>query len=91
LITLEVIFYNGAGNHLFETPLSSDQTLTDQVDGTVRLVATVPHTLQLGWWLLGLGDGVEVIKPESLRTQMISNIDKMQDRYRKSVSPAEGS
>jgi predicted DNA-binding transcriptional regulator YafY len=82
LITLEAIFYNGAGNHLFETPLSRDQTLSEQEDGTLRLTATVPHTLQLGWWLLGLGDGVEVIQPEALREKMAATIDKMQARYR---------
>lgn len=82
LITLEAIFYNGVGDHLFETPLCRDQTLTEQEDGTVRLTATVPHTLQLGWWLLGLGDGVEVIKPEELREQIAMTIDKMQARYR---------
>lgn len=82
MITLEAVLYNSESDILFETPLSRDQTLTEQEDGSVRLVANVPHTLQLEWWLLGLGDGVEVIKPESLREQMASNIDKMQARYR---------
>lgn len=83
IITLEAILYKGESDILFETPLSRDQTLTEQEDGTVKLVATVPHTLQLEWWLLGLGDGVEVLQPEALREQMASTIDKMQARYRK--------
>lgn len=81
-ITLEAIFYNGAGDHLFETPIASEQTLTDLDDGAVRLVATLPNTLQLSWWLLGLGDGVEVVKPKALRNQIATTIDKMQVRYR---------
>lgn len=82
LITLEAIFYNGVGDHLFETPLSREQTLTELENGAIKLVATVPNTLQLGWWILGLGAGVEVIQPATLRDQIASTIDKMQARYR---------
>ena len=38
-------------------------------------------TPQLVWWLLGLGDGVEVIKPDGLRLSMTDTIAKMQLRY----------
>ena len=81
LIALVAHFYGGAGDHLFETPLARGQTLTALEKGTLRLVATVPDTAQLGWWLLGFGDGVEVIEPKALRDRMVSNIDKMQKRY----------
>ena len=83
LISLEAIFYNGVGNHLFETPISDKQTLTELEDGTVKLVATVPNTLQLRWWILGLGDGVEVLQPKLFRDQIAATIEKMQSRYRK--------
>lgn len=82
MITLEAILYKGESDILFETPLSRDQTLTEQEDGTIKLIATVPHTLQLEWWLLGLGDGIEVIQPAVLREQMAETIDKMHARYR---------
>jgi len=59
-IQLEAIFYNGAGEHLFETPLSHDQILTEQGDGTLKLVATVANTPQLKWWLRGFGSDVLV-------------------------------
>lgn len=80
-IRLEAIFRNGAGEHLFETPLSNDQTLTEQVNGNVKLIATVVDTPQLAWWLLGLGDGVEVIKPASLRQSIAATIARMQEIY----------
>lgn len=80
-IALEAIFYHGAGDHLFETPLARNQTLTELENGDVKLVATVPNTLQLKWWILGLGDGVEVIQPEELRNQIAATIDRMQGRY----------
>lgn len=80
-ITLEAVFYNGAGEHLFETPLTREQQLSEQADGSLRLLAQVPNTLQLGWWLLGLGDNVEVLHPIALRQQMRDTISKMQARY----------
>lgn len=82
LITLEAILYKGMVDILSETPLSSDQTLTELEDAAVRLVATVPDTLQLKWWILGLGDSIEVLQPETLRRKIAESIDKMQSRYR---------
>lgn len=81
LITLEAIFYHGVGDHLFETPIIRKQTLTELENGVLKLVATVPDTLQLRWWILGLGDGVEVIQPEELRNQIAATIEKMHARY----------
>lgn len=42
----------GAAEHLYETPLSTDQAITAYVKkGWVRVTATVRGTSQLGWWL----------------------------------------
>lgn len=80
-IRLEAIFYNGTGDHLYETPLTREQTLTELEEGAVKLVATLPNTPQLNWWILGLGDGIEVIQPKSLRKQIAATIARMQARY----------
>jgi predicted DNA-binding transcriptional regulator YafY len=80
-IRLEAVFQYGAGDHLLETPISSDQILTELGDGTVKLKATVAETQQLVWWLLGLGAGVEVIKPISLRNTLASTIAEMSQIY----------
>jgi len=81
-IRLEAIFHHGGGDHLFETPISTDQVLADLGDGRLRLKATVADTPQLVWWLLGLGDGVEVAKPTALRKKMVDAIKKMSQLYR---------
>lgn len=81
-IRLEATFQHGSGDHLFETPLSTDQVLVDLGDGKLRLKATVADTQQLVWWLLGLGDGVEVAKPSALRKRMAETIGKMSRLYR---------
>jgi len=60
-----------AAEHLYETPLSTDQRITaDSRDGWVRITATVHDNSQLQWWLRGFGKEVEVVEPVSLRTQV---------------------
>lgn len=80
-ITLEAIFSRAAGEHLFETPLSSDQQLSVLDDGRLHLAATVPLTKALVWWLLGFGDGVVVQGPDSLREEMSSIAMRMAQSY----------
>lgn len=63
-VSLEVAF------HLEETPLAEDQRLSRREDGAAEVRATVRDTLQLRWWLLGLGSNVEVLGPEALRAEV---------------------
>lgn len=56
-----------SGEHLYETPLSTEQQLQEREDGSLHLSATVPNTRELQWCLLGLHGGVEVLAPAALR------------------------
>jgi len=69
-VTLELIFARESAEHLYETPLSTDQEITPFDDARVRVTATVADSPQLTWWLLAFGDGVEVLKPADLRDKM---------------------
>lgn len=80
-IHLKAVFSRAAGEHLFESPLTREQVLRVLPDGRVELTAKVPKTLELGWWLLGFGDGVEVIKPVVLRAEMAETIGRMAKAY----------
>lgn len=55
--------------HLRETPLSRDQTIQTEANWTI-LSATVADSWQLRWWILSLCNDVEVLKPESLRSEI---------------------
>ena len=68
-LKVDVKFEVLAGFHLTETPISKDQQLIQEDDGSYRLKATLPDTSQLRWWLLGFGAQVEVLKPLSLREE----------------------
>lgn len=66
-VALELRMEAPAAEHLRETPLSTDQTVTpDEREGWVCVTATVHDTSQLRWWLLGFGSQVEVLQPRGL-------------------------
>ena len=80
-LTLELLLDPETAFHLRETPLSQDQVMEDTADGCVWLTATVADTAQVRWWLLGLGDQVEVISPQSLRETIATTLRQAAARY----------
>lgn len=80
-IQLRALFTAHAGKHLYETPLSDDQTIEVREEGHLFVTATVPETQQLLWWLLAFGDGVEVIGPESLRQKISEHLARAAGQY----------
>ncbi len=81
-IRLELLFTQAAGQHLYETPLSDDQQITEVEDNKLRVTATVADTPQLHWWLLAFGDGVKVMQPKHIRRKMIETASSMGEQYR---------
>ncbi len=71
----------GLRHHLEERPLSVDQVIESNADDTATVSATVLRTNQLSWWLLGLGDAVEVLKPTALRTDIRDALSRARARY----------
>jgi len=81
LIKLRALFDEGAAYHLYETPISTDQRLVPQRDNRVLLTATVPDTAELRWWLLGFGDGVEIVSPKRMRTEFAMIARRLRSIY----------
>lgn len=81
-LRLRALFDEGAAVHLGERQLSTDQSLAKTPDGRYRLTATVPDTAELRWWLLGFGDGVEVVGPKALRREFGEIVRNMASMYR---------
>jgi len=65
------------GTHLRETPLSVDQVIIHDRDDSFLLTATMADSSHLLWWVLSLGDKIEVIEPLSLREKVIEQIASM--------------
>lgn len=80
-VRLRALFTRAAGEHLYETPLTADQVLTADGDDHLHLAVTVPNTRALLWWLLGFGDGVEVLAPASLREELAGIARRMAAAY----------
>ena len=67
--------------HLAESPLSEDQRIEPDSEGWVRVSARLVRTNQLGWWLLGFGEQVEVLEPPALRQWMADTLKQAAARY----------
>lgn len=82
-IALKIRFYNGAGEHLRETPLSTDQQIEHlpNYPETIDVAVAVANMLQLKWWLLAFGERAEVLAPESLRHSLSGTAAKIHARY----------
>jgi predicted DNA-binding transcriptional regulator YafY len=55
----------GAGLHLLESPLSTDQIVKEVGQG-YEITATVIESEQLRWWLRGFGNEVRIVSPRNL-------------------------
>jgi predicted DNA-binding transcriptional regulator YafY len=80
-IKLKALFNKHAAAHLHESPLSLNQTITDQDDDDVLVEAEVLDTHQLRWWLLSFGEYVEVVSPKSLRKDFAEMTRNMASYY----------
>ena len=79
---IHIRFYEGAGAHLYETPLSVSQILKQGERGQIDLIDTLPITEQLKWWLMGFGDTAEVIAPKALRSEFAARLKIAAARYK---------
>ena len=70
MIDLEIRVRGYLATLLSACPLTDEQELADEPEDagfTLRVKARLPSTGQLLRWLLGAGDNVEVVAPETLR------------------------
>lgn len=74
-------FSSDAAHHLTETPLAEDQEMRPGTDNRVDVRATLHDTAQFRWWLLGFGDAVEVMRPESLRMEIHDQLRRTLRHY----------
>lgn len=84
-IEVNLVFFEHSGEHLKETPLSSDQTLSNIThrDQTAILVsATVHDTDELRRWILNFHNYVEVLSPDSLRKEIADTYRSALKYYR---------
>ena len=64
------------------------QKITLQSDGSALFEVTVAGVDEIKHWILGFGENVEVLKPESLRASIASTCNKMARMYASRLSEA---
>jgi predicted DNA-binding transcriptional regulator YafY len=80
-VTLTLLFLNGAGNHLLETPFAADQEARQTGDGLVEVQGTAVLSQRLRWWLRSFGPHVEVIGPQNLRAEFAQEARALAELY----------
>lgn len=77
-----VLHFDGyVGQHLLETPINETQRTQTLGDGRIEVRATVKDSQQLRWWVMGFGDGVEVVGTDPFRAIIADEVAKMAVRY----------
>jgi predicted DNA-binding transcriptional regulator YafY len=80
IIQLEIRVERWLKNILQETPLSTDQQVTD-ADPLFIITATVADTSQLQWWILSQAEALEVLQPVWLREKIKERLIKTSQHY----------
>lgn len=70
-----------------ETRWHPSQQVQRQADGSALVTLRVANTIELQSWVMGWGEKVEVLEPESLRQEIINTAGAMLDKY-ETPSPA---
>jgi len=81
MIKLKLRFYNNAGDHLKETPLTAEQVLSENSEGDITVQAELLDTEELRWWIQGFAANVEVLAPKSLRKKIGNALKEAAARY----------
>lgn len=82
-ICLKVLFSSATDvQRLEEAPIALDQSISSREDERFELTATIEDSMQLRWWLRGYGSNVEILEPESLRTEFVAAAAGLAALYR---------
>lgn len=82
-IQLKALVHPNLLQSIQESPLGSDQRLSTYDDDPEWrcLEVTVPDSWQLRWWVLSLGEMIEVLEPAALRDEVVERLEKALGRY----------
>lgn len=79
---LEMKLSKLVAKYLEETPLSNDQQLSPLDNAWVNLQATVLDSAQIRNWILSLGAEAVVVRPVSIRDDIMKILDDMNSAYK---------
>ena len=80
-LKVKLKFSKMAGAHLFETPLSKNQSIKETKDGFFVVEDEVVDNMELRYWIRAFGDEVEVILPKTLRDEFAKLSKRLRKKY----------
>ena len=80
-LKVKLKFSKMAGAHLFETPLSKNQSIKETKDGIFVVEDEVVDNMELRYWIRAFGDEVEVIQPKTLRDEFTKLSKRLRKKY----------
>ena len=81
-VTVEVIFSGVSARVIATTTHHPDEQLTHLADDRIKYTVTTRGYEEISRWLLGFGDGVEVIAPKELRKKLFQLGNYFQTKYK---------
>ena len=81
-IPVALRFGSAVAARVAEARWHRSQVLEPQPDGSIVLKATVAGPLEIGIWILGWGDDVEVLEPPDLRARIAAQLERAVAHYR---------
>ena len=81
-VAVRIRFDQSWAIHVEEHSWHSSQKLERHGDGSVELRMEVGETTELRNWVLSFGGGAEVLEPESLRAEVVLELERALARYR---------
>lgn len=79
---VEVLLEGPVAKYISERRWHESQKVVNREDG-LHMFLNVKINREVARWILGLGDGATVLKPESLKKMVSELIDKIRDKYNK--------
>lgn len=80
-LAMELAVATNVAELLDERRLGKDQRLEPMNDGRFKVIVSTDDTTELRWWLMGFGDQVEVLAPQSLRDDVGARLQAAAARY----------
>lgn len=77
---LRALIHEELAGHLEEAPLSEDQVIS-KTKQVIKLEVTITDSWHLRWWILSQGDKIEVIEPQTLRSEIKSTLERAAKPY----------
>ena len=88
-VQVEVKFLPAVGRYVLESSWHPSQQLDRQKDGSVVARFRLDDTREIKSWILGFGKHAFVLSPESLRQEIVGELQSPLDRYRRPEQLAE--